>query len=70
MIYKTTTLHRRVLLRNLMSRGNILSGKESALGLDSLCSNLESVTSGNISALCLRFLTYEIRVRLFPHYSY
>lgn len=51
MIYKTSTLHRRVLLRNLMSRGNILSGKELALGPDGLCSNLESVTSRNISAL-------------------
>lgn len=45
----------KVLLRNLMSRGSMLSGNESAVGTDGLCSNLESVTSQTLSALCLSF---------------
>lgn len=49
-----------------MSRGNLLSDNESALGPDSLCSNLEFVTSQNINALCLSFLTYEMRMETVP----
>lgn len=49
-----------------MSRGKLLSVNESALGLDGLCSNLESVTSQSICALCLSFLTYEMRMETVP----